>query len=367
MNKKGNGLLIIIVAAIGILIGAVGLYYGTTELGWLSQTIINKSEKEVTVNEQGIADAVDKLYDAVVVVGGYQEGKLASSGTGFVYKVEGDTAYILTNSHVISGATEVKVQFTNRNNYDVKLVGNDEYSDIAVLSIEKDKIISIAELGKSEKTRLGDTLFTIGAPLNTEYSWTVTRGILSGKDRLVEIPGTTANAGNWVMSVLQTDAAINSGNSGGPIANSNGEVIGITNMKLISDGVEGMGFAIPIEDAINFGDQLINSKTITRPVLGVGTLNVTDTNALQYQYGISVDVSITSGAVVGYVQSGSPAADAGLEKGDVITKFGDYDITSSAKLKYYLYKYKVGDKVKLTYIRGKKSESVNINLSQKAS
>ena len=365
--KKNKNILIIIVAIMGVLIGGIGTYYGNIKWGWFSQTVINKLEKEFTIVENGIADAVEKLYDAVVVVGSFKNDKLASSGTGFVYKVDGKTAYIITNAHVVSGATKVKAMFTDGNNYEVNLVGQDEYADIAVLSIDKDKTISVAELGSSENARLGDTLFTIGAPLDSEYSWTVTRGILSGKDRLVEVSTGNSNVANWVMSVLQTDAAINSGNSGGPIANSNGEVIGVTNMKLVSGGVEGIGFAIPIEDAINYADQLIKTKEIVRPVLGVGTLNVTDVDALKYQYGIAIDSSITSGAVIGYVQAGSPAAEAGLEKGDVITKFGKYDVTTSAKLKYYLYKYKIGDKVKIEYIRGTNKESLTINLNQKSS
>lgn len=362
-----KNIIIIIVAILGIMLGAGGLYYATIKLGWFSQTIINKSEKEVTINDLGIADAVEKLYDAVVVISAYKNEKLTSSGTGFVYKELDKEAYLLTNSHVVTGAQKVQVQFTDGNTYDVKIAGNDEYSDIAVLAIDKEKIIKKAEIGSSAKSRLGDTVFTIGAPLNTEYSWTVTRGILSGKDRLIEINATNSKVGNLVMSVLQTDAAINSGNSGGPIANANGEVIGITNMKLISGGVEGMGFAIPIEDAIKIASQLIAEKEIERPILGVGTLNISDTEALQFQYGIKIDESITAGAVIGYVQSGSPAAEAGLEKGDVITNFGDYKITSSAKLKYYLYKYKIGDKVSLSYIRGKKSETVTVDLNQKAS
>lgn len=365
--KKNKGLLITLVAVVGVLLGATGVYYGTTNFGWFSQTIVNKLEKEVTINESGIADAVEKLYDSVVVIGAYKENKLASSGTGFVYKIEGKTAYIMTNAHVINGSNDIKVQFTDGNTHDVKIIGQDEYADIAVLSIDKDKIISVSELGSSESARLGDTVFTIGAPLDFEYSWTVTRGILSGKDRLVEVSQSNSNSGNMVMSVMQTDAAINSGNSGGPIANSNGEVIGVTNMKLISSGVEGIGFAIPIEDAIRYSEQLIDKKEIIRPILGVGTLNVTDGEALRTQYGIAIDSSITSGAVVAYIQAGSPAATAGLDKGDVIIKFGDYDITSTAKLKYYLYKYNVGDKVKLSYKRGTKLETVTIHLNEKAS
>ena len=147
--------------------------------------------------------------------------------------------------------------------------------------------------------------------LNT---WTVTRGIVSGKDRLIEVNAANSNSGALVMSVLQTDAAINSGNSGGPLANSNGEVIGITNMKLVSGGVEGMGFAIPIDDAIHIADQLIKNGKIIRPVLGIGTLDVADTQLLELQYGIKIDNSITSGAVIGLVQDGTSASDAKLKR-----------------------------------------------------
>ncbi len=349
-----------------ILIGAGGMYYLVTEKALFSQTVVNKLEKEVTVNENGIADAVEKLYDAVVVVGSYKKGVLTSTGTGFVYKIDGDNAYILTNNHVVTGAETVKVKFTDNNVYDIEVVGADKYSDIAVLKINKDKIISIAEIGKSNDSRLGDTLFTIGAPLDSEnYSWTVTRGILSGKDRLVEVSDKSADVSDWVMKVLQTDAAINSGNSGGPIANSNGEVIGITNMKLASTGVEGMGFAIPIEDAVDYAEMLIKNGKIERPLLGVGTLNPFDAKALM-TYGLSVDKTVTEGAIVVQVQIGSPAESAGLQKGDIITKIDNYKITSTSYLKYYLYKHKVNDSIKLTFTRKNKEQTVTIKLTQKA-
>ena len=364
--KKKKVLIYLICSLMLVLIGAGGMYYLVTEKALFSQTVINKLEKEVTVNENGIADAVDKLYDAVVVVGSYKKGILNSTGTGFVYKVEGNNAYMLTNNHVVSGAETIKVKFTDNNVYDVELVAADKYSDIAVLKIEKDKIISVAEIGSSTEARLGDTVFTIGAPLDSEsYSWTVTRGILSGKDRLVEINASNSTVSDWVMKVLQTDAAINSGNSGGPIANSNGEVIGITNMKLINDGIEGMGFAIPIEDAINYADTLIKNKKIDRPLLGVGTLNITDTNIMK-QYGFSLDKSITEGAVIAQVQKGSPADAANLVQGDVIIKLGEYKITNTSYLKYYLYKYNLGDTIKVVYIRSGKEQTTTIKLTQKA-
>lgn len=317
--------------------------------------------KNVTITDTGIADAVEKLYDAVVVVGAYKEGTLSSSGTGFVYKPEENKAYIMTNHHVIDGATSVKIKLTNDAIEDVNIVASDKYADIAVLEIEKDKILSVAEIGRSEESRPGDTVFTIGGPLANEYSWTVTRGILSGKDRLVEVSVSNTSSADWVMSVLQTDASINSGNSGGPLANANGEVIGVTNMKLISSGVEGMGFAIPIEDALNYADQLIKEGKIARPLLGVSMGSVSDAYSL-YHYGITLDNSISEGVVVVEVQENSPADKAGLMKGDVIIKLEDYEATTVAKLKYYLYKYNAGDKVKITYIRNGKTHTTSATL-----
>ena len=360
MNKKTINVSAIILA---FFIGAIAMYlvilkYPLTASNENGASLISKN---VTITDTGIADAVDKLYDSVVVVGAYKEGTLSSSGTGFVYKTEGNKAYIITNHHVIDSASSVKVMFTNDSIENVEVVASDKYADIAVLRIDKDKIISVAELGSSESARAGDTVFTIGGPLANEYSWTVTRGILSGKDRLVEVNVSNTGSADWVMSVIQTDASINSGNSGGPLANANGEVIGVTNMKLVSSGVEGMGFAIPIEDATNYAEQLIKEGKIARPLLGVSMGSLSDAYSL-YHYGITLDNSINEGVVVIEVQEGSPADKAGLQKGDVITKIEDYTASSVAKLKYYLYKYNAGDKVKLTYIRNGKTHTTSATL-----
>lgn len=359
--KKSKTLSIVLIV-LAFFLGAAGMYLLVNYSPASVQTIVNKSEKEVTITDTGIADSVEKLYDAVVVVGSYKNGLLSSSGTGFVYEEDDKYAYIITNSHVIDSATSIKVKFTNEKVEDVELVGNDSYSDIAVLKIEKDKVTKIAEIGTVENLRVGDTVFAIGAPLDNEYSWTVTRGILSGKDRLVDVSVNTANSADWVMSVLQTDAAINSGNSGGPLANSNGEVIGVTNMKLVSDGVEGIGFAIPIDDALNYAKQLRENGKIERPFLGISMLDASDTFNLA-RYRITVDIN-QEGAVVVDTQAKSPAHDAGLKTGDIITKIEDYNVTSVAKLKYYLYKYAPGDKVKITYIRNGKTETTSLKLAK---
>ena len=346
---------------VAFFIGAAGMYLLVNYAPKSVQTIVNKSEKEVTITDKGIADSVEKLYDAVVVVGSYKNGVLTSSGTGFVYDQDEKNAYILTNSHVVVGSTSVKVKFTNETIETVELMGNDTYSDIAVLKIDKNKVLKVASIGSVESLRVGDTVFAIGAPIDEAYSWTVTRGILSGKNRLVDMSGKTSTNSDYVMSVIQTDASINSGNSGGPLANANGEVVGITNMKLVSEGVEGIGFAIPIEDAVNCAKQLRDKGRIERPFIGITMLNSSDTYNLA-RNNIEIDPSI-EGVVIVETQDNTPASKAGFKSGDVIIKIDNDDIKSVSKLKYFLYKHKPGDKVKITYMRNGKANTVTIELA----
>ena len=317
--------------------------------------------KQVTVNDTGIADAVSKVYDSVVVVENYKKGNLVSTGTGFVYNKDKKYGYILTNNHVIDGATEVYVTFTNGTREKVNVVGTDIYSDVALLKVDVDSIISVAEIGNSEKIRLGDTTFAIGAPLDYQvYSWSVTRGIISGKERLVEVSLSNSYSSDYVMEVLQTDTAINSGNSGGPLCNANGEVIGITNMKLASSNIEGMGFAIPIEKAIEYAKIFLSGKTIVRPYLGISMYDLSSMKNSFYYYNINTELD--EGVYINSVEKGSCAADAGLQSGDIITKIDDIDIKSSAYLRYILYEHNVGDKIKITYYRKNKENTVTVTL-----
>lgn len=306
-------------------------------------------EKNVTVTDKGIADAVENVYDSVVVIENYINNKVSSSGTGFVFKTDDTYGYILTNSHVVSDSKSIYVTFTDNNKVEATLLGSDDYSDIAVLRVDKSVVTKIAEIADVSSLRVGDTTFTVGAPLDSSvYSWTVTRGILSGKERLVEV---TINNSNYVMEVLQTDAAINSGNSGGPLCNSNGEVIGITNMKIASSTIEGMGFAIPIDTAVKYANSIISGKSISRPYLGVSVYDASS-NIFSNNTGIYIE----------YVQKNSAADKAGLEKGDKILKINDNDITSSAYFKYQLYKYEVGDKITITIERDGKNKEINVTL-----
>lgn len=344
-NKKYGNYLLVIVVTIIICTCLFGLYYKFFLSSQTSQT--TKLVKDVTVTDSGIADAVEKVYDSVVVIKTYARNQLYSTGTGFVFKSDDKYGYILTNSHVISSSSKVELIFTNNKTIEAEVVGSDEYSDIAVLRVEKENIILIAQTGSSESMRVGDTTFAVGAPIDSEvYSWSVTRGILSGKDRLVE-------SDNYIMEVLQTDTAINSGNSGGPLCNSNGEVIGITNMKLASSSIEGMGFAIPIETALEYANSIISGKSIQRPYLGVSLYNQSN----------SFFNSTNSGIYIESVEKNSAAYKAGLEAGDKIIKIGDVEVSDISNFKYQLYKYKIGEKVKIIVERNEKEKEFTVTLA----
>lgn len=360
-NGKKIVALFVVTAVVSVLVGAgslLMLFHFYPDFARDTVTNITKTEKEVTITDNGIADAVEKIYDSVVVVKNYKRNRLYSTGTGFVYKKNNDIYYLLTNYHVIEDYDEVKVVFTNGKEVDVKLEGGDRYSDIAVLSYQTKDDIKVSEIGSSVDMRVGDTVFAIGAPLDSAvYSWSVTRGILSGKDREVEVSTNNSYTSDWIMQVLQTDAAINSGNSGGPLCNSNGQVVGVTNMKLVTSGVEGMGFAIPIEEASSYADSIIKGEDTSRPFIGISMVDANN-EAYAYQFGVSP----TDGVLLGGVEKGSPADDAGLEIGDIIISMNNDKIKNVASLRYQLYKYKVGDVVNIKYLRNGKTKTTKLKL-----
>ena len=312
---------------------------------------VNTSNKNVTIDDTGIADAVSKVYDSVVVVENYVNGSLYATGAGFVYKTDNSYGYILTNSHVITNATSIKVAFTNDKNkkIDVQVVGSDEYSDVAVLKVAKKYVTQVAEIGDNSKMRVGDTTFAVGTPLDAKaYSWSVTRGVLSGKDRVV-------SSGSSYMTVLQTDTPINSGNSGGPLCNANGEVIGITNMKLASDQIEGMGFAIPIETATSYADKFLTGNDVRRPYIGVSIYDGSTSF-----FGGNTYVVIES------VEKKSPADEAGLKAGDIVKEIDGEEVENSSYFKYKLYSHNIGDKVKIKIERDGKEKTVEVKLKSNA-
>lgn len=361
MKKNNIGILLILSVLISFICGSLGAYLLLKNMPH-SNTVMTNSNITLT-ESNSIAEGVKNVYDAVVVVEGFKKDQLISTGTGFIYKESHGTFYIMTNHHVISGADKVKIILNDNNIINAEVSGSEAYSDIAVLALESTKIKKVAILGDSSKLKVGDTLFTVGSPEGADYAGTVTKGVLSGKDRLVAVALTNNTTSDYYMKVLQTDAAINPGNSGGPICNINGEVIGITNMKLVDATVEGIGFAIPIEDALFYAATLEKGENVVRPYFGIGMLDITDSYYL-WQNGITVNDNIKSGIAILEVAENSPASSAKLQKGDIITSLGGTDINSIAQFRYELFKHKPGETVEVKYIRSGKEKTVKVKLTE---
>ena len=367
MKQNSDSKTRVIVYTIFILMLGIFLAYGFIyKFPKLFQETVTKIEKDVTVTDYGIADAVDKVYDSVIIVSNYKNKELYASGSGFVYKEANDKFFIITNHHVIDGGDSFKVTYSDGEEVEAVKVGSDKFADIAVLAVPVKEGIKPVEIGTTEELRVGDTTFTVGAPLDFVYSWTVTRGIISGKERLVEVSINNSNDSDYVMNVLQTDAAVNSGNSGGPLCNSNGEVIGVISAKISSTGVEGMGFAIPIENAIEKAEGIINGDESEYPNIGIQYVNVsTALRSSDYYFSYYLRKNnVSSGVLVMDVTKNSAADKAGIKAMDVITKINNKEISNVAYLRYELYnKHDIGDTVKLTVIREGEEKVLSLKIT----
>ena len=371
--KKNNNFSLVLYIFVAFVLGGMLMYYITLNTDNISASLgqtINTSTSNscrscsgtVIVNDGSLSASVVKVYDAVVMIRNYKSEQIQSTGSGFVYKTDSEYGYVLTNHHVIDGATKVTLIRSDDKEIEGKVLGSDVYLDLAVVRINKSDVIDKAVIGTSEESKIGDTVFTVGSPLGYEYRGTVTDGILSGKDRMVTV-SISGNTSDYVMKVLQTNAAVNPGNSGGPLLNAKGEVIGIISLKLVQTEVENMGFAIPIEYAMSHINSLEQGKKIVRPMLGITMTNVSDTYTL-YKSGIMLDQSITEGVVVIEISKDSGASKSELKKGDVITKINNEKISNVAYLRYELYKYNVGDTINVTYLRDGKEHNTKVNLTE---
>ena len=365
MRGKLVSLVLILCA---FLLGGTGMYFVMQRQG---ETIIKETETTTTgiikcsnnikIDETGISTAVGKIYDATVTIQNYRANRLYATGSGFIYKKNKTYGYILTNQHVIENNEKIVITLSNDDQIEGEVLGSDRFLDLAVIRIDAKYVTQVATLGTSEDSYVGDTIITIGTPVGYEYRGTVTRGTLSGKNRMVEVSVVSTN--DFIMNVLQIDAAINPGNSGGPLVNINGEVIGINSLKLVQDEIEGMGFAIPIEYAMQYIEELEKNEEIERPLIGISMLNSTDTYRIK-QVGLDLDKDIPKGVVVVAITSDSGIFKAGIKRGDIIIAIDGKSVTTSAYLKYELYQREVGDTVEITYIRDGKNQTVKAELTK---
>lgn len=299
--------------------------------------------------------------------GNADSGKLqtASEGSGVIYQKKNGSAYIVTNNHVVKGAKQLRVLLADNKQVKATLVGADAATDLAVLKIDASDVHSVASFADSNSLQAGQNVLAIGSPMGSEYANTVTKGIVSAKNRTLK-----AGTDGTLTSVIQTDAAINSGNSGGPLINEAGQIVGINSMKLsggqTGQTVEGMGFAIPSNEVVKIINQLVKNGKVERPSLGISMVDLKQVALSDRQSVLHVSDD-TQGVVVMDVNNDSPAKAAGLKKYDVITKLGNDDVTSVASIKSALYKFKVGDTAQLTYLRNGKPHQIRVHLTQSAS
>ena len=379
-KKIGQLLLIILISFFSGVLGSLTILQMNQKQETNTQNSTTITQTSVK-NENSTTKAVDKVKDAVVSIitysansqnslFGYGESdtdtnteQVSSQGSGVIYKKDGEYAYIVTNTHVINGAKKVDIRLADGTKVPGEIVGTDTYSDIAVVKISSEKVSAVAEFGDSSQLTVGETAIAIGSPLGSEYANTVTQGIVSSLNRTVSLKSEDGQAIS--TKAIQTDTAINPGNSGGPLINIQGQVIGITSSKIATNGgtsVEGLGFAIPSNDAIKIIEQLENNGKVTRPALGIQMVNLSNLSTTDLQK-LKLPNNITSGVAVRSIQPNMPA-NGHLEKYDVITKVDGNPIASATELQNALYSHSVGDEMTITYYRNGKEETTTIKLDK---
>lgn len=365
-KNQGMGKIIIIIALVFSLIGGIiGSAITTYKiLPQAGNTELKNNDSNITISakdDMTVASAVAKKAMSSVVgitTKGVQQsffGQVEVQGVGSGVIVD-SKGYILTNAHVVKlnnqVVKDVTVRLNNEKDIQGKTIWADDMIDLAIVKIDTKDKLNVASLGDSDALSIGDTAIAIGNPISLQFSQTVTQGIISGLDRYVG----AVSGGGYMTGLIQTDASINGGNSGGALLNSEGEVIGINTVKVQS--AEGLGFSIPINFIKPIIKQVIETGNYKEMSMGMLTMNTDVASQVLNQKTI-----VEKGIFVYKVYDESPASIAGLEAGDVITKIGKNEVTDNNALKSILYKYQVGDKAEVSYIRDGKEMTTEVTFT----
>lgn len=289
-----------------------------------------------------------------------------SEGSGVIYKDTGKAAYVVTNEHVVNGSNETRIIMENGNNISAKIVGKDEVTDLAVLKISASNVTEIANFGDSTNIKVGEAALAIGSPLGSDFATSLTKGVISARERTV---ATSNNSGQMTgyATVIQTDAAINSGNSGGPLFNLAGQIVGINAMKLVSDAagnhVEGMGFAIPSNEVVKVVDKLEKDGEIIRPTLGIATYDLENIPPNERRNDLNLPANITEGVVVMEIYGNSPVKATDIQKHDVIVQLGGKKVKDATTLRKVLYDHEVNDSISVKYYHEGDLKTATIRLT----
>ncbi|MBH0230289.1 trypsin-like peptidase domain-containing protein [Halobacillus yeomjeoni] len=333
----------------------------------------NTKNVEVNVTTQ-ITEVVDKVTPSVVGVVNIQSqqnfwqdsdssSQQAGVGSGVIYKKEDGSAYVVTNNHVIEGANEIEVVLSDETRIKAQLVGSDIFTDLAVLKMPDDQVKHVIEIGSSDNLKVGEPAIAIGNPLGLRFSGSVTKGIISGKQRAIPQDFNRDGLEDWQAEVIQTDAAINPGNSGGALINIEGQLIGINSMKIAKSAVEGIGFAIPIDSAKPIIDELEEFGQVNRPYIGIEAYGLNEVPSAEWSNTLNLPEEVKGGLYIRSIKQMSPAAKAGLKPLDVITALDGEKVEDIIDLRKYLYSQKdPGDKLEITYYRDGKKNTLTITL-----
>lgn len=374
-------------ALIGVVVGALlvllliprlsslGLLpYDNTESNLLSFSDGNTTQKVSVDVETDVTKAVDKAADSVVGITNLQSSDFwadetvaeeAGTGSGVIYKKSGDKAFIVTNNHVVQGATELEVTLSDGKKISAQLVGADIWTDLAVVEVNASEISKVAEFGDSSVLKAGEPVIAIGNPLGLTFSGSVTQGIISGLERTIPVDINEDGLADWQSEVLQTDAAINPGNSGGALVNIEGQLIGINSMKIAESSVEGIGLAIPINSAIPIIEDLEQYGEVKRPYMGVELQSVSDIPGYYQQEALKLPEDITTGVAVKVVTPDSPAQQAGLKDLDVIVELDGKEIPDLISLRKHLYTEKrIGETLEIKFYREGELQTTTLTLSE---
>ncbi|WP_282138437.1 S1C family serine protease [Rossellomorea aquimaris] len=328
-----------------------------------------------------VTKAVEKAGDSVVGITNIQsqsfwgqgEGQTqdqqAGTGSGVMYKKEGNKVYIVTNNHVVEGADQLEVTLADGTKVPAEMRGADIWTDLAVIEIDGSKIKKddIAEFGNSDKLKAGEPVIAIGNPLGLQFSGSVTQGVVSGVERTIPVDINQDGMEDWNAEVLQTDAAINPGNSGGALINISGQLIGINSMKIAQSAVEGIGLAIPINYAQPIIEDLEQYGEVKRPAMGVTLEDVNKISAYHQQETLKLPKEINYGVMIRQTVPNSPAAQAGLQELDVITELDGEKIENVIELRKHLYNKKdVNDQMKVTLYRNGEKKEVTMKLTDES-
>lgn len=387
-KKKGNWLLPII---IGVIVGVLLILViypslsgnnvvlkeegnDKTEESRNDDSNVIEQQVSVDVSTQ-ITEIVEKVSPAVVGVTNIQTrtdfwqqnetNNEAGTGSGVIYKKDGEYAYIVTNHHVVDKADMIEIVLNDDTSLEAELLGSDLFTDLAVLRVDGKEIESTIEMGSSENVKVGEPVIAIGNPLGHMFAGSVTQGIISGKQRTIPQDFNQDGRPDWQAEVLQTDAAINPGNSGGALINMQGQLIGINSMKISQMIAQGIGFAIPIDIARPIIEELEKTGKVTRPYLGVEIYSLDEVPKVEWKNTLKLPDSVEGGVYIWTVEPLSPAAEAGLKRLDVITELDGKPVLDILDLRKVLYQeLKVGDKVDIVYYRDGERKETSVTLGE---